>query len=66
MPQEPPGIIANARPPVWWPHDGRIEVRDLVVQYAPQLETVIRGISFDVKAKERVGIVGRCVTVYKD
>jgi ABC-type multidrug transport system fused ATPase/permease subunit len=29
------------------------------VRYAPDLEPVIRGISFDVKAQEKVGIVGR-------
>ncbi|RUS32865.1 LOW QUALITY PROTEIN: hypothetical protein BC938DRAFT_473988, partial [Jimgerdemannia flammicorona] len=59
MPQEPPAIIENHRPPAAWPTAGRIEVRDLVIQYAPDLERVIRGISFDVRPQEKLGIVGR-------
>ena len=46
-------------PPAAWPTEGRIEVDDLVVAYAPDLPPVLRGISFDVKGGERVGVVGR-------
>lgn len=59
MPQEPPAIIENHRPPAAWPTAGQIEVKDLVIQYAPELEQVIRGITFDVRPQEKVGIVGR-------
>jgi ABC-type multidrug transport system fused ATPase/permease subunit len=46
-------------PPAAWPTEGRVEVADLVVSYAPELPPVLKGISFDVKPKERIGIVGR-------
>lgn len=46
-------------PPAAWPHEGRVEVTDLVVRYAPNLPPVLKGISFDIKPRERVGIVGR-------
>lgn len=46
-------------PPAAWPHEGRVEVNDLVVRYAPDLPPVLKGISFDIKPRERVGIVGR-------
>ncbi|RUS16120.1 ABC transporter type 1, transmembrane domain-containing protein, partial [Endogone sp. FLAS-F59071] len=49
MPQEPPAIIENHRPPAAWPTAGQIDVKDLVIQYAPELEQVIRGITFDVR-----------------
>lgn len=46
-------------PPAAWPHEGRVEFQDLVVSYAPELPLVLKGISFDIKPRERVGVVGR-------
>jgi ABC-type multidrug transport system fused ATPase/permease subunit len=46
-------------PPAAWPTSGRFEVEDLVVAYADDLPPVLRGISFDVKDNERIGVVGR-------
>jgi ABC-type transport system involved in cytochrome bd biosynthesis fused ATPase/permease subunit len=34
-------------------------VKDLVVKYAPDLPPVLQGISFQLKAGERVGLIGR-------
>ncbi|KAM3589807.1 hypothetical protein VKS41_000661 [Umbelopsis sp. WA50703] len=59
MPQEPPGINEHNRPPSNWPNEAAISVRDLEVSYAPGDDPVLRGISFDVKPREKVGIVGR-------
>ncbi|KAA8894873.1 P-loop containing nucleoside triphosphate hydrolase protein [Sphaerosporella brunnea] len=49
----------GVHPPAAWPTEGRVEVEDLVVSYAPELPPVLKGISFDVKPRERIGIVGR-------
>jgi len=49
----------GVHPPAAWPTDGRVEVDDLYVSYAPDLPPVLKGITFDVKPRERVGIVGR-------
>lgn len=46
-------------PPAAWPTDGKVEVDDLCVSYAPGLPPVLKGVTFDVKPRERVGIVGR-------
>ncbi|KAL1919296.1 uncharacterized protein VTP21DRAFT_1989 [Calcarisporiella thermophila] len=46
-------------PPAAWPTKGEIEVRNLYISYAPELEPVLRGISFSIKAGEKIGIVGR-------
>ena len=34
-------------------------VEDLVIKYAPDLPAVLHGVSFSLKAKERVGLLGR-------
>lgn len=63
LPQEPPAIIESNRPPAYWPssadNDSLISVEDLVVKYAPDLPSVLHGISFSLKARERVGLLGR-------
>ena len=45
--------------PVAWPTEGRILVDNLVVAYAPELPDILKGVSFDVKPGERIGIIGR-------
>ncbi|KAI1994791.1 hypothetical protein LOZ53_001750 [Ophidiomyces ophidiicola] len=45
--------------PAAWPTEGRLEVTDLVVGYAPDLPAVLRGLSFTVEKNQRVGVVGR-------
>jgi ABC-type multidrug transport system fused ATPase/permease subunit len=45
--------------PAAWPTEGRLEVNDLVVGYAADLPAVLKGLSFEVKRNERVGVVGR-------
>jgi len=45
--------------PAAWPTEGRLEIHDLVVGYAPELDPVLRGLSFSVERNERIGVVGR-------
>lgn len=45
--------------PAAWPTEGRLEVHDLVVGYAPDLSPVLKGLSFTVEKNQRVGVVGR-------
>lgn len=62
LPQEPPAIIENARPPAYWPSsnsDELLVVEDLVIKYAPELPPVLHNVSFSLKARERVGLLGR-------
>lgn len=59
VPKEAPAIVADNRPPAWWPSSGgEIVVEDLVVRYAPGLPDVFRGLSFVVKPAEKIGVVG--------
>lgn len=63
LPQEPPAVIESNRPPAYWPSSSNqqslLEVEDLVVKYAPELPAVLHGVSFGVKARERIGLLGR-------
>ncbi|KAK2809202.1 hypothetical protein FQN50_004038 [Emmonsiellopsis sp. PD_5] len=45
--------------PAAWPTEGRLEVSDLVVGYAPDLPAVLKGLTFTVDKNQRVGVVGR-------
>eukprot|EP01135_Chromosphaera_perkinsii_P008905 Nk52_evm15s1524 gene=Nk52_evmTU15s1524 len=59
IPQEAPAIIEYNRPPSSWPSKGRIDIKNLVLAYAPELPPVIKGISLEIGAQEKIGIVGR-------
>ncbi|CAE6495623.1 unnamed protein product, partial [Rhizoctonia solani] len=61
LPSEPPRIIPGNRPPAYWPSatTGSLIVEDLTVNYAADLEPVLKQISFAVRPSEKIGIVGR-------
>ncbi|KAJ6468022.1 hypothetical protein C8R47DRAFT_1325922 [Mycena vitilis] len=63
LPQEPPARIESNRPPAYWPSSARNEsllsVENLEVKYSPELPAVLHGLSFTLKAGERVGLIGR-------
>ncbi|XP_017115600.1 multidrug resistance-associated protein 1 isoform X6 [Drosophila elegans] len=42
-----------------WPQEGRVEFQNFQVRYREGLDLVLRGVSFDIKGGEKVGIVGR-------
>ena len=42
-----------------WPTEGRIKFTDYSTKYRPHLENVLNNVYFEIKAKEKVGVVGR-------
>lgn len=42
-----------------WPLNGEIEFRGVQARYAPGLPLVLKGVSFKIEAKSRVGLIGR-------
>ncbi|KZV94275.1 P-loop containing nucleoside triphosphate hydrolase protein [Exidia glandulosa HHB12029] len=58
LPPEPPRHVANV-PAYWPPVDADIVYENVVLRYAPDLEPVLRGVTFSVRAGEKIGIVGR-------
>ncbi|CAG8464533.1 13974_t:CDS:10 [Dentiscutata heterogama] len=58
MPQESLSV-ASAHPPAAWPTDGKIEVSHLTINHALRNEPVLQNLSFYVRDKEKIGIIGR-------
>jgi len=52
-------IIPENRPPLEWPARGVIEFKDVQLRYREGLDLVLRGVSFSLKSKEKIGVVGR-------
>ncbi|RIB17409.1 P-loop containing nucleoside triphosphate hydrolase protein [Gigaspora rosea] len=56
---EAENIIPDNRPPIGWPARGEIHIKNLEVKYGPDSPLVLKGISIDIMAAEKIGIVGR-------
>jgi ABC-type multidrug transport system fused ATPase/permease subunit len=59
--QEPPHEIPERKPIASWPSDGKLEIKEAVLKYRPELPLVLKGLSMTVKGGEKIGIVGRWV-----
>ncbi|KAJ3114501.1 hypothetical protein HDU96_002015 [Phlyctochytrium bullatum] len=57
--QEAPAVVEHMRPPQNWPSEGRISIKDLRLKYASDLPDVLKGMSIEVGAMEKVAVVGR-------
>ncbi|CAI9093273.1 OLC1v1028738C1 [Oldenlandia corymbosa var. corymbosa] len=56
---EAPLVIQKGSPDPEWPNHGKIEIKDLHVQYRPNLPRVLKGITCTFPAEKKIGIVGR-------
>ncbi|KAJ5146344.1 uncharacterized protein N7515_000908 [Penicillium bovifimosum] len=57
--QEAASVIEESRPAADWPSQGAVEFKGYSTRYRPDLDSVLKEVSFSVKAGEKVGIVGR-------
>ena len=57
--QPEPGYSFSAHPPASWPLKGTIEIKNLSLVYYEGGKKVLKGVSFSVQGKEKIGIVGR-------
>ncbi|KAF7322651.1 ATP-binding cassette transporter [Mycena chlorophos] len=57
--EQEPKPTSNGVPPAYWPASGKLEVQGLSARYSVDGPKVLQDVSFEVKAGERVGIVGR-------
>lgn len=56
-PREPEGKTVDVDPN--WPTDGRVQFENLKLRYRPGLDSILKGISFVINPREKIGIVGR-------
>ncbi|KAJ7086329.1 ABC protein [Mycena belliarum] len=47
------------KPPAQWPARGAVEFKDVTMAYRPGLPNVLHGISLNIRAGEKIGVVGR-------
>lgn len=57
--QEAEPVIEKTRPAANWPSQGSVEFINYTTRYRPDLEPVLRNVSFKINPLEKVGIVGR-------
>eukprot|EP00483_Globobulimina_turgida_P010405 UN10426 len=57
--QEAAAIIEQSRPPKIWPHEGNIRFNNVWMKYRVELEYVLKGLSFDIRGGEKIGVIGR-------
>lgn len=56
---EAPARIKNKAPPHDWPQEGEITFENAEMRYRENLPLVLKKVSFTIKPKEKIGIVGR-------
>lgn len=59
LPQESAAVVKDNRPPPTWPSRGRVAVRNLWLRYRPELDPVLRDVSFTLEPGENLGVCGR-------
>lgn len=57
--QEPPSVIEDNRPPSDWPANGNIVFDRVVLKYQERGLAVLKHICLSIRAREKIGIVGR-------
>ncbi|KAJ2426776.1 hypothetical protein GGF41_001928 [Coemansia sp. RSA 2531] len=56
---EAPEVIEDHRPERSWPEQGMVEFKNYSTRYREGLSLVLKDVSFSVRPREKVGIVGR-------
>ncbi|KAI9729959.1 MAG: hypothetical protein M1834_006157 [Cirrosporium novae-zelandiae] len=59
LPSEAPEIISKNRPKYSWPANGAVSFQDYSTRYRPGLDLVLKDVNLDIKAREKIGVVGR-------
>ncbi|KAL0068688.1 hypothetical protein AAF712_004404 [Marasmius tenuissimus] len=50
---------SEGKPPAYWPASGTLKVEKLSARYSPDGPRVLHDLSFEIRAGERIGVVGR-------
>lgn len=59
LPQEAALDLPATVPPAEWPTRGAISMRNLEIRYRPELPAVVHDFSLEIRAGEKIGVVGR-------
>jgi len=56
---EAPWVIPENRPPPNWPVNATVIMKNVSMRYRIGLEPVLKNVSFEIRDKEKIGVVGR-------
>lgn len=59
LPSEAPEVIPKNRPKISWPAHGAVNFNNYSTRYRPGLDLVLKNIHLNIKAHEKIGVVGR-------
>ncbi|KAI9840844.1 MAG: hypothetical protein M1837_001258 [Sclerophora amabilis] len=59
LPSEAPEVISKKRPNISWPSRGAVAFRNYSTRYRTGLDLVLKNVNLDIKAHEKIGVVGR-------
>jgi ATP-binding cassette subfamily C (CFTR/MRP) protein 1 len=59
LPSEAPDVMFKNRPNISWPSQGAVSFRNYSTRYREGLDLVLKDVNLDIKAREKVGVVGR-------
>ncbi|KAL8676645.1 MAG: hypothetical protein Q9186_006856 [Xanthomendoza sp. 1 TL-2023] len=59
LPTEAPERVSKSKPKIGWPAYGAVGIRNYSTRYRPGLDLVLKDINLDIKAHEKIGVVGR-------
>lgn len=59
LPSEAPEVIHRHRPPISWPNSGAVSFNNYSTRYREGLDLVLKGVNLNIKAHEKIGVVGR-------
>ena len=59
LPSEAPEVISKHRPKTNWPSQGAVKFDNYSTRYRPGLDLVLKNVNLDIKAHEKIGVVGR-------
>jgi hypothetical protein len=62
--QEAPSQRPENNPPPEWPQNGQIVIDDISLRYRPSLPLVLKNITINIEAGEKIGLIGRHVCFY--
>ena len=54
-----PGYTIKTLPPIGWPRNGHVSLKNVVMRYYPSGPQVLKNLTFEIQAKSKLGIVGR-------
>lgn len=59
LPSEAPDVVFKHRPNIGWPAQGAVQFKNYSTRYRAGLDLVLKDITLDIEAHQKVGVVGR-------